>query len=121
QRPGPSPALTSLPLTLVGRALDRIDEPVQVDGGVEIGWLRLAAADRLGEVPIHLADIVGSPGRRARRHVHESGGDGDVAQLVALLGALQAHAAELRRILSDGDERALAPVDLHTVAARCPR
>ena len=85
--------------------------------GARLWPLRMASANRVYSCPM----LKGSPLREIGGHVDESRGNGEVQQLVAALGALHPqHLAALRRDTPGYDEGALAPVDLHAVAAAGP-
>ena len=79
----------------IRRLLDRVEEAMQVDRGVERRQAVLAGADRLGEQRVHLADVERIAAGKVGRDPREAIGNRQIAQLVAALRAL--HAAASRR------------------------
>ena len=87
----------------------------------KVGSAILAGADRLGEQAVHLPDVERIAAREVGRDADEALGHVQIAQRVAAARALHAQRlAALRRDVAGGDQRALAPVDLHPEPAAGP-
>ena len=79
--------VTALPAR-IRRLLDRIDEVVQINRGVERRQAALPGPDRLGEQGIHLPDVE-RIAARVGRDMDEALGYRQLAQLVAASCTLQ--------------------------------